>query len=268
MKTVTIVATSLLMISLLPGCVNQDIIVDTKGINEQRYQQDLAECQEYTQQISTGTEAAKSGVFGTAVGAAIGAMLGDGFFVRKRANILRVELYESQLQVAALRDEALAAQKQMQLAMSELDRVKTNAARIIPASLSIASALPCCDNTVLSLHFRTGSSAIEPHYEEQLASLVKLANQMPTANVEITGYADRNGDAQMNLRLSRERTTSIKQYFNRMGIQNSSITTVAYGESQPLHASQSFEADFFDRRVIVRLRDSSTQMLSQLPDGR
>ncbi|MCH8263895.1 MAG: sortase-associated OmpA-like protein PdsO [Proteobacteria bacterium] len=205
---------------------------------------------------------------GAIFGAAIGAMLGDGFFVRKRANVLRVELYESQLQVAALRDEALAAQKQIQLAMAELDKVKANAVRIIPASLSIASASPCCDNTVLSLHFRTGSSAIEPHYEEQLASLVKLANQMPVANVEITGYADRNGDAQMNLRLSRERTTSVKQYFNRMGIQNSSITTVAYGESQPLHASQSFEADFFDRRVIVRLRDSSTQMLSQLRDGK
>ena len=205
---------------------------------------------------------------GAIFGAAIGAMLGDGFFIRKRAKVLRGELYESQLQVAALRDEALAVQKQMQLAMSELDRVKINAARIIPASLSIASALPCCDNTVLSLHFRTGSSAIEPHYEEQLASLVKLANQMPAANVEITGYADRNGDAQMNLRLSRERNTSIKQYFNRMGIQNSSITTVAYGEYQPLHVSQRFEADFFDRRVIVRLRDSSTQMLSQLPDGK
>ncbi len=205
---------------------------------------------------------------GAIFGAAIGAMLGDGFFVRKRANVLRVELYESQLQVAALRDEALAAQKQMQLAMAELDKVKTNSAQIIPVSLSIALPSPCCDNTVLSLHFRTGSSAIEPHYEEQLASLVKLANQMPAANVEITGYADRNGDAQMNLRLSRERTTSIKQYFNRMGIQNSSITTVAYGEAQPLRASQSFEADFFDRRVIVRLRDSSTQMLSQLPDGK
>ena len=205
---------------------------------------------------------------GAIFGAAIGAMLGDGFFVRKRANVLRVELYESQLQVAALRDEVLAAQKQIQLAMAELDKVKANAVQIIPASLSIASASPCCDNTVLSLHFRTGSSAIEPHYEEQLASLVKLANQMPVANVEITGYADRNGDAQMNLRLSRERTTSVKQYFNRMGIRNSSITTVAYGESQPLHASQSFEADFFDRRVIVRLRDSSTQMLTHLRDGK
>ncbi|MCH2356677.1 MAG: sortase-associated OmpA-like protein PdsO [Pseudomonadales bacterium] len=203
---------------------------------------------------------------GAIFGAAIGAMLGDGFFVRKRANIMRVELYESQLQVAALRGEALAAQQQLQLAKAELDKVKTSTAQVIPASLNIASILPCCDNTVLSLHFRTGSSAIEPHYEEQLASLVKLAKHMPSANVEITGYADRNGDADMNLRLSRERTASIKQYFNRMGIQNSSITTVAYGESQPLHTSQSFEADFFDRRVIVRLRDPGKQMLSQLPD--
>ncbi|HIG40893.1 MAG: glycine zipper family protein [bacterium] len=87
MKTLTVAGTSLLMILLLPGCVNQDIIVDTKGINDQRYQQDLAECQEYTRQISTGTEAARSGVFGTAVGAAIGAIVGNSRTVQKSAGV-------------------------------------------------------------------------------------------------------------------------------------------------------------------------------------
>jgi sortase system peptidoglycan-associated protein len=204
---------------------------------------------------------------GAIVGAAIGALLGDRFYIRKHAAVLQVQLDESQLQLTALRNETLAAQKDRQLAQAELEKLRSNAARIIPARLDIASASPCCDNTVLSLHFRSGSSAIEPHYEEELSSLVKLARQMPAANVEITGYADRNGDAEMNLNLSRARSATIKRYFNRMGIQNSSITTVAYGETQPLAAIQSFEADFFDRRVIVRLRDSSQQMLSQLPDG-
>lgn len=204
---------------------------------------------------------------GAIVGAAIGALLGDGFHIRKRAAVLQVQLYESQLQLASLRDAAGAAQKDRQLAQAELERLRTNTARIIPARLELATASSCCDNTVLSLHFRSGSSAIEPHYEEELSSLVKLAKQMPAANVEITGYADRNGDAEMNLNLSRKRSASIKRYFNRMGIQNSSITTVAYGETQPLAATQSFETDFFDRRVIVRLRDTSQQLLSQLPDG-
>jgi outer membrane protein OmpA-like peptidoglycan-associated protein len=72
----------------------------------------------------------------------------------------------------------------------------------------------------------------------------------------------------MNLILSKKRSDSVKTFFNRMGIQNSAITTLAYGETQPVESNQSFESDFFDRRVIVRLRDSTEQMLTQSPDDR
>ena len=90
---------------------------------------------------------------------------------------------------------------------------------------------------------------------------------MPTASIEITGYADRNGDPDLNLSLSRERSNSVKQFLSDKGIDNSSIKTIAYGETQPLSSTQDFESDFFDRRVIVRLRDNSASMLTQNPDG-
>lgn len=201
---------------------------------------------------------------GVVLGAAIGAVLGDGFFAKKQVGDLQANLYRSQLELASVQEQAQALQREYRLALQELDRVRI---QVIPASLNIPSVAACCDNTVLSLHFRTGSSTIESHYEEQLTSLVNLANQMPSASVEITGFADRNGDASHNLALSRERTRSVKQFFNRMGIQNSSITTVAYGETQPLQATQNIETDFFDRRVIVRLRDTSQRLLTQTPEG-
>ena len=50
------------------------------------------------------------------------------------------------------------------------------------------------------------------------------------------------------------------------GIDNTLIATLAYGETRPLQLVQNFETDFFDRRVIVRLRDSSQSMLTQTPD--
>ena len=203
---------------------------------------------------------------GLVIGGAIGALLGDGWHVRGQVGDLQSNLYSSQLEVAAMKEETQRLQRNYQLAQQELNNVKANRAQIVPANLATASN-PCCDNTVLSLHFRSGSSAIESHYEEQLASLIGIAKQMPRARVEITGYADRSGDADLNLKLSRERSATVKQFFNRMGIQNSSIQTVAYGESRPLQAKQNFESDFFDRRVIVRLRDSGKQLLTQTPDG-
>ncbi|NQV70849.1 MAG: sortase-associated OmpA-like protein PdsO [Pseudohongiella sp.] len=199
---------------------------------------------------------------GVIIGGVIGALLGDGWHARGQVGDLQSNLYASQLEVAAMKEETQQLQRNYQLAQQAL----ANRAQIVPANLPIASN-PCCDNTVLSLHFRSGSSAIESHYEEQLASLIGIAKQMPRARVEITGYADRNGDTDLNLKLSRERSTAVKQFFSRMGIQNSSIQTVAYGESRPLQAEQNFESDFFDRRVIVRLRDSGKQLLTQTPDG-
>ncbi len=203
---------------------------------------------------------------GFIVGAAFGGLFGEGWHARSKVGELQANLYESQLRLAALRDEAESLRTQQLLAEQRLEEMTRNNARTYPAALALPMT-PCCDNTTLSLNFRSGSSAIETHYEEQLSSLIKIAQQMPSARVEITGYADRNGDAELNLKLSRERSNSVKRFLNARGIKNSSINTVAYGETKPLHASQDFESDFFDRRVIVRLRDNSASMLTQNPDS-
>jgi len=203
---------------------------------------------------------------GLIVGAAFGALFGEGWHAKSKVSELQTNLYESQLRLAALQEESQAMQARHQLAEQRLGELSLNRARTYPANISVPNA-PCCDNTLLSLNFRSGSSAIEAHYEEQLASLIKIAKQMPTASVEITGYADRNGNPELNLRLSRERSNSVKQFFNSAGIRNASIKTIAHGETRPLHSTQDFESDFFDRRVIVRLRDNSTSMLTQNSDG-
>lgn len=203
---------------------------------------------------------------GVIVGAAFGALFGDGWRAKSEVGELQANLYESQLRLAALQDETRAMQARHQLAEQRLGELSRGGARTYPANISVPSA-PCCDNTVLSLNFRSGSSVIETHYEEQLTSLINIAEQLPAASVEITGYADRNGDPELNLRLSRERSNSVKQFLNSRGIQNSSIQTIAHGETKPLHSAQNFESDFFDRRVIVRLRDNTASMLTQTPDG-
>lgn len=203
---------------------------------------------------------------GLIVGAAFGALFGEGWRAKSEVGELQASLYGSQLRLAALQEESQAMQARHQLAEQRLEELSLSRARTYPASIQLANT-PCCDNTIVSLNFRSGSSAIETHYEEQLTSLSKIAEQMPTASVEITGYADRNGNPDLNLELSRERSNSVKQFLTSRGIQNSSIKTIAHGETKPLHSTQDFESDFFDRRVIVRLRDNSASMLTQNPDG-
>lgn len=65
------------MVVLLAGCSGATgPIIDTKGVDMAHYQQDLAECEAYATQVSTGTAVAKGAAGGAAVGAAIGAIAG------------------------------------------------------------------------------------------------------------------------------------------------------------------------------------------------
>ena len=203
------------------------------------------------------------GPAGAVIGAALGAFTGDGQHARNRVKSLQGDLVAAQVETDRLRQETRALEADYQLAMAELDQLRQ--LRTQPAFLPSQGGDVAYNNTALTVHFRSGSSIVEPQYQAQLKALAQLVNALPNAAIDITGYADRSGDSQRNLSLSQQRSAAVKRFFNQQGISNAMLTTVAHGESQPLHPSQSLETDFFDRRVIVRLRDTRESMLSQNP---
>jgi len=203
---------------------------------------------------------------GLIFGAAFGAVFGEGWHANSHFDELQGNLYKIQLRLATLQEESQAMQAKHRLTVQRLKEISISRAPTYTANIQTSTA-GYWDNTILSLNFRSGSSVIETHYEEQLASLIKIAEQMPAASVEITGYSDRTGNPELNLSLSRERSMSVKQFLNSKGIQNSSIQTIAHGETSPLYSAQNFESDFFDRRVIIRLRSGGASILTRNPDG-
>ncbi len=61
----------------LAGCAQTyQPVVDTKGQDSARYQQDLYECRQYAEQVSPAGQAAVGGLGGAAAGAALGAITG------------------------------------------------------------------------------------------------------------------------------------------------------------------------------------------------
>ncbi len=61
----------------LAGCAQSyQPVVDTRGQDTSRYQQDLYECRQYAQQVSPVEDAAVGGLGGAAAGAALGAITG------------------------------------------------------------------------------------------------------------------------------------------------------------------------------------------------
>ena len=242
--------TILSLVLSLPASV---VLANTNGAEGSTTSSSTAENTGIVSGIAVG--ASVGGPPGAIAGAAIGALLGNGWAARRQVDELQNHVVDLRQQTDALQRE----KAELELALREAARQRNQA---IPANYEEA-VTGCCDNTVVSVYFRTGSDAVESHDHEVLASFARLSNHMTEPLIEITGYADRNGDAEANLRLSQRRSLSVKHLLSQMGVDNTKVTTVAYGESRTLSNEPTFETDFFDRRVILRLRDASQLMLSR-----
>jgi hypothetical protein len=70
-------AASCAMVLLLASCSSSpEPIIDTKGVDMTQYDQDLAECRSYSEQVDTSSGVAKGAAAGGATGAAVGAIGG------------------------------------------------------------------------------------------------------------------------------------------------------------------------------------------------
>ena len=58
------------------GCAGGGPIVDMKGVDSARYQADLAECEQYAEEVSVAGSAGGGAAVGAAAGAAVGAAVG------------------------------------------------------------------------------------------------------------------------------------------------------------------------------------------------
>jgi uncharacterized protein YcfJ len=68
----------LALVAALSACTTTDeIIIDKKGVDMARYEQDLAECRSYSEEVRTGEKVAKGAASGAVVGGLIGAITGD-----------------------------------------------------------------------------------------------------------------------------------------------------------------------------------------------
>ena len=67
---------SVVVMVFLAGCASEPI-VDRRGVDEVKYEADLAECRSYAGEVDTAGETAKHGAIGAAIGASIGAIIGD-----------------------------------------------------------------------------------------------------------------------------------------------------------------------------------------------
>jgi len=134
--------------------------------------------------------------------------------------------------------------------------------QLASTGMETPAGVGCCADTELVLHFRSDSAVVEKHYRADLAAFVDTALAIPGAVVELVGHADKRGNADTNLQLSRARLAAVEHRLRELGLQNVLVETTALGARHAKGDGDSAEDAFFDRRVEVRIRTVGRQLLS------
>ncbi len=83
-------------------------------------------------------------------------------------------------------------------------------------------------------------------------------NAYSDIKVELSGHTDSRGSDSYNQNLSERRAASVRRYLEGKGIDGSRMTSVGYGESQPIADNETDAGRELNRRVELKVTDGNT----------
>ncbi len=105
---------------------------------------------------------------------------------------------------------------------------------------------------MVGLIFDSGSDQIKPEHTELLQKLRASADVFPGATLSIEGHTDAYGSDSTNLKLSEQRAEAVKNYLVNEGQMDAlRLTSVGYGESQPVANNETPEGRAKNRRIDI-----------------
>lgn len=137
------------------------------------------------------------------------------------------------------------------------------AAKAEPAPAPAAAAEP--QYVKLSLAsgatFALGGSTLSDEGKASIAEMVSQFRSEDVKSVVIEGYTDNTGDASFNQQLSEKRAQAVKdELVNAHGADPSKITTVGYGEANPIADNNTRAGRAKNRRVEIKVDGSKRQL--------
>jgi outer membrane protein OmpA-like peptidoglycan-associated protein len=108
------------------------------------------------------------------------------------------------------------------------------------------------DKMTLRVNFDVDQAIIRSSDKAVLNKMVDFVKKYPGAKIELDGYTDNSGTAAHNRRLSEKRADAVKKYLIKEAVvDQSQISTVGRGESNPVADNKTYEGRFQNRRVEI-----------------
>jgi OmpA-OmpF porin, OOP family len=104
------------------------------------------------------------------------------------------------------------------------------------------------------IRFESGRAIIDPDSAGLLDRLIEIALRCPTANIEIAGHTDSDGEDGFNQTLSEKRAQAVTDYLVKAGLPASRFTAVGYGSTQPIATNDTDQGKAQNRRIEFMVR--------------
>ena len=101
-------------------------------------------------------------------------------------------------------------------------------------------------------HFPVNGHELSPEAKQQLDEFVdKMKADDKNVYLEIQGHTDSTGSPEYNMRLGQERADAVRLYLNQKGVALNRMSTISYGETQPVEPNTSKAGKSKNRRVVI-----------------
>ncbi|ALO42417.1 peptidoglycan-associated lipoprotein Pal [Pseudoalteromonas phenolica] len=101
------------------------------------------------------------------------------------------------------------------------------------------------------VYFDFDKSSIRGQYAELLQAHADFLVKNPSVKVLVEGHADERGTPEYNIALGESRGKSVAKYLQSLGVSDSQISVVSYGEEKPMVKSRTEEAFAKNRRAVL-----------------
>jgi sortase system peptidoglycan-associated protein len=200
--------------------------------------------------LSTGIVfgAVVAGPLGGAIAGLFGLFIADDINDENRLTMTKKDLQSTDLELIALQQNYQNSITSANQQIAAMETAMSQAIAQVPPSIEA------------NIQFKTASFLVEEHYKSQLDGLASELRNNPKLTIELSGFADQRGKSAYNQVLSQQRAKAVKDYLVSQFVNQNQVLTQSFGESELVSASDNFEDNFFDRRVLLKVRNKTTEI--------
>lgn len=196
----------------------------------------------------------KGATYGTAGGAAAGALLGQAIGGNTKATVLGMAVGAA---IGGLTGTGIGYM---------MDKQEQDMRNALAQSEAIAVER---EGNMLALTFKSdftfavNSSTLRPGLYAELDRVAQVLASYPQTTIFVAGHTDSTGSEEYNMKLSQQRADSVKNALVQRGVAAQRISAVGYGESQPIADNNTEFGRQQNRRVEVRINPTQQGQYQQ-----